>query len=118
MLISKEIEQHFPQEEYLLLNFTISLLGAFMLIFSFLVLIYAPGKTIAKYGTVVDINDYGIPLTGDSSHVHILLDNGELVTARKPDRIYLSENKKVVLQEMTSFFGGVKRYGFYLIDGQ
>ena len=114
MVITKEeIELQCPPKEYFLLEFIISLFGVFILIFSLLVFIYAPGKTVAKYGTVVDIHDYGIDLKEDSAHLHILLDDGGLVTVRKPNRVDLSKNKKVVLQETPSILGGVRRYRLY-----
>jgi hypothetical protein len=111
----KEIAQHYHNEEYLLLHFLGPLLGIFMLIFCLLVFIYAPSKTIARYGTVVDIHDYGIALKGNESHVHILLDDGELVTLNNPKWV-ISENKKLILQEIKPFIWGVKRYDFYIKD--
>jgi len=112
----EEICKYYYKEEYLLLDVICSLLGVFMLIFSLLVLIYAPGKTIAKYGTVVDIHHYGIAQKINGSHAHVLLDDGELVTIRKTNWFNLSKNKKVVLQETSYLVGGVKRHSFYNKD--
>lgn len=111
--IKEEIDQYYPNEEYLLLDVICSLLGVFMVIFSLLVFIYAPGKTIAKYGTIIDIHDYVTALKTNKSNVHILLNDGKLVKVRKPYWFNLSKSKTVILRETSSLWGGFKRYGFY-----
>jgi len=111
--INKEIDSFYSQEEYLLLHFICSLLGFFILIFSILVFIYAPGKTIAKYGTVFEISDKDVSVTYNNPNLLILLDDGRLVKVRKPIWFNLSKNKKVILKETSPLFLGIKRYSFY-----
>ena len=104
-------------DEYLILDFICALLGCFILIFSLLVLIYAPGKTLARYGTIIN-NDFSIDLQVKSSYLLVLLDDGKLVKVRKPNWFYLSKNKKIILQEKSSIFWGQKRYSFYNEKGK
>jgi len=112
-ITKEETDLFYNQEEYLLLHFICSLLGFFILIFSLIVFIYAPGKTIAKFGTVFDITDKNIGPTGKNSNLLILLDDGKLVKVPKPTWFNLSPQKTVILQETSSMFLGVKRYSFY-----
>jgi len=104
--IKEKIGQLCFQEEHFFMHFINSLLGFFILIFSLCVFIYAPGKTLAKFGTVFDI-------TEKNSNLLILLEDGKIVTIRKPFWFNLSNNKTVILQETSSMFLGVKRYSFY-----
>ena len=112
-LIQKRTILNDPQDEYLILDLICALLGGFILFFCLLVILYAPGKTIARYGTVIYKNNYTTDLKKKNSHLLVLLDDGKLVSVRKPYWFYLSKNKKVVLQEKSSIFWGYKRYSFY-----
>ena len=107
-----------PQDEYLILDVIGALLGGFILIFCLLIIIYAPGKTFARYGTIVKNKDYTTDLQENNSYLLVLLDDGKLVKVRKPHWFYLSKNKKVVLQEKSSIFWGYKRYSFYNEKGK
>lgn len=102
----------YPQEHSILFLIN-ALLGFLIIAFSLLVLIYAPGKTIAKYGTVLDNADMTLGLAGENSNLLILLDDGQLVEVHKPNRFNLPKNKTVILQETTTMFLGIKRYNFY-----
>ena len=117
MSSKKEIDQHYPKEEYIF-YFICFLLGSFILIFCLFVFIFASGRTKAKYGTIVDFYDYALDIKGNKLIVYIQLDDGELVKARKPKGLNLSKKKIVILQEKTSILGGFKRYSFYEEKGQ
>ena len=113
----KALDQHYSKEEHIF-YFICFLMGSFILIFCLFVFIYAPVKTKAKYGTVVDFHDYALDIKGNESIVHIQLDDGELVKVRKPKELNLSKKKIVILQEKTSILGGFKRYSFYEVKGE
>jgi len=109
----EEIDLLYPQEEYLFLHYLSALIGAAVLLFCLFVFIFAPGRNIAKFGTVVDNTDYAIDLMKNDSYLLVLLDDGELVRVNKPNWFNLSPRKKVVLEETYPLFLGEKRYSFY-----
>ena len=114
MVITKEeIDLHCPREEYPFLHFIGALLGGAILIFCLLVFIYAPGRNIAKVGTVVDNTDYAIDLKGSNSYLLVLLDDGKLVTVGRPQWFEVSPRKTVVLEETSPLFLGGRHYSFY-----
>ena len=116
-LIQKRTILNDSQDEYLILDLICALLGGFILFFCLLVILYAPGKTLARYGTIIN-NDFSIDLQVKSSYLLVLLDDGKLVKVRKPNWFYLSKNKKIILQEKSSIFWGQKRYSFYNEKGK
>ena len=109
----EEVDLLFSQEEHDIIPFMRSLLGFSILFFSFLILIYAPGKTIARYGNIIDLPGTAVSQKEKTSNLLVLLNDGKVVKVRKPEWFYFSKNKTVILQETTSMFLGFKRYGFY-----
>jgi len=109
----EEVDLLFCQEEHDIVPFICSLLGFSILFFSLLVLIYAPGKTIAAYGIIIDMPGATLSQMGKTSKLLILLNDGKVVKVRKPEWYNSSKNKTVILQETTSMFLGIKRYAFY-----
>ncbi len=101
------------QEEHDIVPFMVILLGAFILVFILLILIFAPGKTIARYGIIIDLPDTAMAQKGKTSHLLVLLNDGEAVKVRKPEWFVYSKNKTVILQETTSMFLRTKKYNFY-----
>lgn len=95
------------------LPFICSLLGFSIVAFSLFVLIYAPVKTIATYGIIIDIRSNSINPKAKIANLLILLDDGKVVDIRKPEWFNFSKNKTIILQETTSMFLGIKRYHFY-----
>ena len=81
----EKVDRFYCQEEHDILPFMLILLGAFILVFILLVLIFAPGKTIARYGIIIDLPDTAMAQKGKTSHLLVLLNNGEAVKVRKPE---------------------------------
>ena len=50
---------------------------------------------------------------GKTSHLLVLLNDGEAVKVSKPEWFVYSKNKTVILQETTSMFLRTKKYNFY-----
>jgi len=95
------------------------LMGTFMVCFCLFVLIYAPGRSTARYGTVFDITDYTINQNGKETNMpvlSVLLDDGRVVEVHKPAWFHASQIKTVILQETSSLFFGLKHYSFYEDD--
>lgn len=109
----EQVDRFSCQEEHDIVPFMVILLGAFMLVFILLVLIFAPGKTIAIYGIIIDSPDTAMAQKGKTSHLLVLLNDGEAVKVRKPEWFFYSKNKTVILQETTSMFLRTKKYNFY-----
>jgi biopolymer transport protein ExbD len=109
----EQVDRFYCQEEHDIVPFMVILLGAFMLVFILLVLIFTPGKTIARYGIIVDLPDTAMAQKGKNSHLLVLLNDGDTVKVRKPEWFVYSKNKIVMLQETTSMFLRTKKYNFY-----
>ena len=84
-----------------------------MLVFILLVLIFAPGKTIPRYGIIIDLPGTEMTQNGRNSHLLVLLNDGETVKVHKPVWFDHSERRTVILQETTTMFLRTKRYSFY-----
>lgn len=108
----KEIDVHY-QAENDIAPFILSLMGVFILIFVLFTFIFSPGKTIARFGIVLDIPSKTIRQKAETTTFLVLLDDGKIVAVRKPKWFVHSKNKTVILQETTSMFLGTKRYSFY-----
>ena len=111
--VKQKVDLLFCQKEYDIVPFICSSLGFSIFFFSLFVLIYAPGKTIATYGIIVDSPNITLTQNGKTSNLLVLLNGGKAVRVRKPEWLNSSENKTVILQETTSMFLGIKRYDFY-----
>ena len=111
--VKEGVDLLFCQEEYDIVPFICSLLGFSILFFSLLVLINAPGKTIATYGMIMDFPSITLTQNGKTSNLLVLLNDGKAVKVRKPEWFNSSKTQTVVLQETTSMFLGIKRYDFY-----
>lgn len=111
--VNKEIDLLYHQEEYFITGVLGSFLGAIIVIFSLFILIFAPGKTTAKYGTIADITDKAREQIWHNENLLVLLDDGSIVEVSRPDWFKLTENRTVILQETSSMFLGIKRYSLY-----
>jgi hypothetical protein len=109
----EQVDRFYCQEEHEIVPFMVILLGAFILVCILLVLIFAPGKTIARYGIIIDLPDTAMAQKGKTSHLLVLLNDGEAVKVRKPEWFVYSKNKTVILQETTSMFLRTPKYNFY-----
>ena len=110
----EEVDLFFYQGEHDVVPPICSLLGFFILVFCLLVFIYAPVKTVATYGVIVDIPGFTVTQKAKISNLLVLLDDGKTVRVRMPPKWFnFPKNKTVVLQERTSMFFGIKRYSFY-----
>ena len=109
----EKVDRFYCQEDHDIVSFMLILLGAFILVCILLVLIFAPGKTIARYGIIIDLPDTAMAQKGKTSHLLVLLNDGEAVKVRKPEWFVYSNNKTVILQETTSMFLRTQKYNFY-----
>ena len=109
----EQVDRFYCQEEHEIVPFMVILLGAFILVCILLVLIFAPGKTIARYGIIIDLPDTAMAQKGKTSHLLVLLNDGEAVKVRKPEWFVYSKNKTVILQETTPMFLRTPKYNFY-----
>jgi hypothetical protein len=110
----EEVDLFYYQEKHDVVPSICSLLGFFILVFCLLVFIYAPVKTIATYGIIVDIPGFTVTQKAKISNLLVLLDDGKTVRVRMPPKWFnFSKSKTVILQERTSMFFGIKRYSFY-----
>ena len=109
----EQADRFYCPKEHDIVPFMLILLGASILVFILLVLIFAPGKTIARYGIIIDLPDTAMAQKGKTSHLLVLLNDGEAVKVSKPEWFVYSKNKTVILQETTSMFLRTKKYNFY-----
>ena len=91
----------------------VTMLGAFILVFIVLVLIFAPGKTIARIGIIIDPPGTTIAQKEETSHFLVLLSDGKAVRVRKPEWFVHSKKRSIVLRETTTVFLRTKKYSFY-----
>jgi len=91
----------------------VTMLGAFMLVFILLVLTFAPGKTIARYGIIFDSSGTAIVQNEKTSYLSALLSDGKVVRVRKPEWFVHSKSKSIILRETTTMLLRTKRYSFY-----
>ena len=88
----EKVDRFYCQEEHEIVPFMLILLGAFILVFILLVLIFAPGKTIARYGIIIDLPGTEMTQNGKNSHFWVLLNDGEAVKVSKPEWFAYSKN--------------------------
>ena len=91
----------------------VTMLGAFILVFILLVLIFAPGKTIARYGIIIDSPDTAMAQKEKTSHCLVLLNDGKAVKVRKPEWFVHTKKRSIILRETTTMFLRTKKYSFY-----
>ena len=103
-------EEHQDHDTVLLM---VTMLGAFILVFIVLVLIFAPGKTIARIGIIIDPPGTTIAQKEKTSHFLVLLSDGKAVRVRKPEWFVHSKKRAIVLRETTTVFLRTKKYSFY-----
>ena len=75
----EQVDLFYCQDEHGNVHFMVILVGAFMLVFILLVLIFAPGKTIPRYGIIIDLPGTEMTQNGRNSHLLVLLNDGETV---------------------------------------
>jgi hypothetical protein len=100
-------------EDHDTVPFMVTMLGAFILVFILLVLIFAPGKTTARYGIIIDPPDTAIAQKQKTSHFSVLLIDVKALKVRKPEWFVHSKKRSIVLRETTTMFLRTKKYSFY-----
>lgn len=100
-------------EEHDIVPFMLTLLGAFILLFIIFVLAFAPGKTVARHGIIIDFPVTEMTQKGQTSHFLVLLNDGKAVKVGKPEWFVHSKRKSIILRETTTFFLRTKKYSFY-----
>jgi len=101
------------QEEHDIVPFMLTMLGAFILVFILLVLIFAPGKTIARYGIIIDLPVTEMAQKEKTSHFLVLLNDGTAVKVRKPEWFVPTKKRSIMIRETTTMFLRTRKYSFY-----